>query len=183
MNTRLFSLFTLLILSFSPIQSMQQEEGAAHRWLQSAKKLTANMPSMQDISNSIGRAKDATIEFGMKNPYTIAAVIGATATITGIATYLYSKKSTEKSLEDKPEVAFVQVNLPSPILDSSVEAPVSIAQEEASNQKAVAKPVIEPGETVDVSNDSDYEFSIEIKIPARTYALLQMSKQISVIKK
>ena len=184
MNIRSFSLLTLLVVSSA--QSMEPKEGVFSNWLKSAQNLTAYVQSMQevqDISNSLVKAKNTSIEFVMKNRCTIAA-IGATATITAAATaYLCSKKCVEKVSADKSQTAIpASENLSAA---ASIVAPECACKKEVPNQhqNTVVKPVIEPGETVDVSNDSDYEFSIEVKIPARTYALLHMTKQISVVKK
>lgn len=149
MEIRYFSLCALLLLSFTAVRSVDQEQvGLVQKCTQVAKKLTQHIPtSMQEIKATVSKAKDAVITKIKANPR-IAIVIGAGATLLTSA-YLYCRHGSRK----------VNTTATQPVATKSV---------------AVENPT--GTEYVETVNDSDVPLTLRVIVPARSRARTQIVK-------
>jgi hypothetical protein len=148
MEIRYFSLCALLLLSFTAVRSVDQEQvGLVQKCTQVAKKLTKRIPSMQEIKATVSKAKDAVITKIKANPR-IAIVIGAGATLLTSA-YLYCRHGSRK----------VNTTATQPVATKSV---------------AVENPT--GTEYVETVNDSDVPLTLRVIVPARSRARTQIVK-------
>jgi hypothetical protein len=148
MEIRYFSLCALLLLSFTAVRSVDQEQvGLVQKCTQVAKKLTKRIPSMQEIKATVSKAKDAVITKIKANPR-IAIVIGAGATLLTSA-YLYCRHGSRK----------VNTTATHPVATKSV---------------AVENPT--GTEYVETVNDSDVPLTLRVIVPARSRARTQIVK-------
>jgi len=148
MKIRYFSLSTLLLLSFTAVRSVDQEQvGLMQKCTQVAKKLTQHIPSMQEVKTTISKAKDAVITKIKANPR-IAIVIGTGATLLTSA-YLYCRHGARK----------VNTTATQPVATKSV---------------AVENPT--GTEYVETVNDSDVPLTLRVVVPAKSRARTQIIK-------
>jgi len=148
MKIRYFSLCALLLLSFAAVRSVDQEQaGLVQKCTQVVKKLTKRVPSMQEVKNTISKAKDIAIATIKANPR-VSIVIGAGATLLTSA-YLYCRHGARK--------ANVTVNPSTETKPVTVENPTGT-------------------EYVETVNDSDVPLTLRVIVPARSCARTQIVK-------
>lgn len=148
MKIRYFSLCALLLLSFTAVKSVEQEQaGLVQKCTQIAKKLTQRIPSMQEVKTTISKAKDVVIAKIKANPR-ISIVIGAGATLLTSA-YLYCRHGARK--------VNTTVTQPAKTKSVTVENPTGT-------------------EYVETVNDSDVPLTLRIVVPAKSRARTQIIK-------
>ena len=140
---------------------MQQEQvGVINKVVQSAKKLAQYVPSMQEVSSAVLKAKNAIIETIKVNPYISATIGASTMLLTGAYIYFKARRYTKPS--------HVKVE------------PVKEVPTKTQNTKPVESPVPNPkAEFVEAANDSDQPLLIKVLVPARAHALIQLIKNIA----
>jgi len=148
MKIRYFSLCVLLLLSFTAVKSVEQEQaGLVQKCTQVAKRLTHRVPSMQEVKTTISKAKDAVITKIKANPR-ISIVIGAGATLLTSA-YLYCRHGARK--------ASTTVQSSTQTKSVTVENPTGT-------------------EYVETVNDSDVPLTLRVVVPAKSRARTQIIK-------
>ena len=161
MNVRSFSLLTLLLFCSSTKQMQQEQVGVVNKVVQSAKQLTKYVPSMQEVSNAVSKAKNTIVSTIKDNPY-ISATIGVSVVLLTGA-YIYFKGRRKCSIGPRCTKHY-----------PAKEVPVT-----TQNAKPVESPASNPkAEFVEAANDSDQSLLIKVLVPARTHALIQLIKNI-----
>lgn len=148
MKIRYFSLCALLLLSFTVVKPVEQEQvGLIQKCTQVAKKLTQHIPSMQEVKNTLAKAKDTAIATIKANPR-VSIVIGAGATLLTSA-YLYCRHGARK-------------------------ASTTVQPSTKTNPVTVENPT--GTEYVETVNDSDVPLTLRVTVPAKSRARTQIVK-------